>query len=198
VCANCTAPCPLSSSGVRLHDRHSRVRMGRCRVQQSLRNGPISSSGASITNNSLFLKALRGWMPRNRLDPQASPRQSCLGHEVTVQAGRLTRYGQARVSHQWLARVCFIDLRPPNGAGGRDGGWGDRAEFALIVADAWQEHGFGAASLGSLDSDRAAGETGAAARSSRWTRTKPLPGWRRPPARHRSPVAPSALARCPV
>ena len=67
-----------------------------------------------------------------------------------------------RVSHQRLARVCFVDYNVSMAlvaetAGGEIAGVGrlsrtdpDKSEFALIVADAWQELGIGAALLGKL------------------------------------------------
>jgi acetyltransferase len=68
-----------------------------------------------------------------------------------------------RVSHQRLARVCFIDYNTQvalvaETADREIAGVGrltrttaaGKAEFALIVADAWQELGIGAALLGSL------------------------------------------------
>jgi acetyltransferase len=65
-----------------------------------------------------------------------------------------------RVSHQRLARVCFVDdtqmaLVAETADGevvgvGRLTRSGAEAEFALIVADTWQEHGLGAALLGCL------------------------------------------------
>jgi acetyltransferase len=67
-----------------------------------------------------------------------------------------------RVSHQRLARVCFIDYQrqmalvaeTPDGdiagVGRLTRGATTEGEFALIVADAWQEHGLGAALLRSL------------------------------------------------
>jgi acetyltransferase len=64
-----------------------------------------------------------------------------------------------RVSHQRLARVCFIDYnrqmvlvaeaadREIAGVGRLTRIVTDKAEFALIVADAWQKHGLGASLL---------------------------------------------------
>jgi acetyltransferase len=67
-----------------------------------------------------------------------------------------------RVSHERLARACFIDYniqmalvaetadREIAGVGRLTRTAAGEAEFALIVADAWQELGIGAALLGSL------------------------------------------------
>jgi acetyltransferase len=67
-----------------------------------------------------------------------------------------------RVSHQRLAHACFIDYniqmalvaetadREIAGVGRLTRTAAGEAEFALIVADAWQELGIGAALLGSL------------------------------------------------
>jgi acetyltransferase len=67
-----------------------------------------------------------------------------------------------RISHQRLARVCFIDYnrqmglvaetaeKEIAGVGRLTPGAGKEAEFALIVADGWQDRGVGAALLRSL------------------------------------------------